>query len=383
MLSRNKDRSILFFTLLAEFCLLHLLSWPNVTFWGLRGTNFMDMAATLNFSECYKEYGLAIYGTVPQEFCSNYVYGTLLIGLLYLISSTTWISILLGLLSLVLISGVIAHFVSLINVQLPYKLLFGIFLVISPPIALLAERGNIDSIIIFVLLISLSLCYSKPDQFSGFLLLALTCAIKFYTLPLFVIIFFCQKRYSKVSQILLFAITIMLTMLDFFRIESLPTKSPYASFGNSLFGDYVSQIYAGTTLAIIVGMIFGFITYVSVLIFFRLILKRDYTDVTFSGSEKNIFLSFYMFLVFLSCYFAGRNYDYRLLILIISIYFLVPVCPRRIKATLLTASFVCLFLSYNVNSEMQAVGDVFLLVLLSFVSALFLANRRIIKEIVI
>lgn len=383
MLSRNKDRSILFFTLLAEFCLLQLLSWPNVTFWGLRGTNFMDMAATLNFSECYKEYGLAIYRTVPQEFCSNYVYGTLLIGLLYLISSTTWISILLGLLSLVLISGVLAHLVSLINVQLPYKFLFGTFLVISPPIALLAERGNIDSIIIFVLLISLSLCYSKPDQFSGFLLLALTCAIKFYTLPLFVIIFFCQKRYSKVSQILLFAITIMLTMLDFFRIESLPTKSPYASFGNSLFGDYVSQIYAGTTLAIIVGMIFGFITYVSVLIFFRLILKRDYTDVTFSGSEKNIFLSFCIFLVFLSCYFAGRNYDYRLLILIISILLLVPVCPRRIQATLLIASFVCLFLSYNVNAEMQALGDVFLLVLLSFVSALFLANRRIIKEIVI
>lgn len=342
----------------------------------------MDMAATINFAECYKEYGLTIYGTVPQESCSNYVYGTLLIGLLYFTSSTTWISYLLGFISLVLITGVMAYFISLINVRQIYKIILGTFLIISPPISLLAERGNIDSIIIFVLLVSLALCYSEPDRFLGFFLIALTCALKFYTLPLFVIIFILQKRYSKTSQSLLFAVTIVLSSFDFFRIESLPTKSPYAAFGNSLFGDYLYQFYADTTPARIAGVIFGFVIYAFSLVVFRLILKGDSTTFTFSGSGKEIYLSFNFFLVFLSCYFAGRNYDYRLLILVISIYLLVPVCARSIKILLLIGPFVSLFLSYNVNAKMQAFGDIFLLILLSFVTALFLANRSTIKEIV-
>lgn len=382
ILSRNRDRLILFIVFLVEFLLLYLFSWPNVIHWGLRGTNFMDMVATINFVECYKEYGLAVYGTVIQESCSNYVYGTFVIALLFLVSSTTWFPFFVGFVSIVLISGVLAYCLSLMKSRQPYKFLLGSTLVVSPPISLLAERGNIDSLIIFMLLTSLILCHSKPKQFSGFILLAITCLIKFYTLPLLAIVFISQKRYLKTPQSLLFVFTTIWTMHDFLRIQSLPTVSPYASFGNHLFGDYLAQFYEDTALVSTGGIVLGFVTFVFGIVIFRSILRRLVSDLTFSEKPQSIFVSFNFFVVFLSCYFAGRNYDYRLLILVISIYLLLPICPRGTRTPILAGSFLILFLSYNVNPMLQALGDVTLLALLSFLSALFFVNRTALTGIV-
>lgn len=371
----------LFVTFFTEFLFLNFFSWPNVNSWGLRGSNFMDMDATLNFVECFKTYGMAIYGSVAVEQCSHYVYGSLLIALLYLVSGASWLVNILGFVSMLLISGIVSHSVSYLKSSAVFKVILGTILVVSPPFSLLAERGNIDSVIFAVLLLSLTLCYSKPTHNVGYFLLALTCMTKFYTLPIFVLIFITQKRYSSRNQNILFIVTVFVTLFDFVRVESLPTKSPYASFGNTLFGDYLTQVFGDSSDLMALSILLGLAAYVvgTALFFF---LFKKFSDWQRGYSRTlGFFIAICFFLVFICCYFAGRNYDYRLVLLVVSVLFLIPSSSRLIKPFLIIGIIVLLFTSYNANAISQALGDAFILIFLSFLSALFIHASKDVKSV--
>ena len=120
-----------------------MLNWPILKLWNIYGGgNFIDLHLVLEFSKCFKESDIDIYS--PASPCPGYIYGKPLLYIFSLFGDSYSVTKLIGFIFLFVISFTLA---GIFNADSWRKQLLSISVMLSPPMLLLIERGNIDSLI--------------------------------------------------------------------------------------------------------------------------------------------------------------------------------------------------------------------------------------------
>ncbi len=324
----NKYQSAVFASLLlASFYLLQIkYSWPGLRISGILGPiKYMDQDAVLKSATCFERIGNEVYRTdvIPRE-CGSYVYSVELLRFLNILKFPDLGAYILGTSFLWLTVIVLCSIFFLTKNLKRIDTAIGLAAFLTPGIWLLLERGNYDEAI-FILAFVASLLLATKYQEAGLVLLLLTTLMKFYTLPIFIVsIFFLKRKFSK------FAFGIVSVLVTFYllslinQIKTFPSTW-YISFGLDSLGLYANlflQEVISTDLRLPrilisgIGLVFLVITYIYLYKckhFTKLIFNVDTPKV----SIQKLYLT--MLGIFLSCFFAGMNYDYRLVYLAVLI----------------------------------------------------------------
>ena len=348
-------------------------NWPNVKFWGLGAKEFLDLEVTMNFVDCYEKYGSQIYSVPNGVDCSNYVYGFLLVAAGDLFGINHISTSILGFIFLAILAYVIAYFLSALKVKFVSSLVIMLVLVLSPPVSLLAQRANIDIFIAFLTILGFQAIQHRVNAI-GFVLIALTVLIKFYTLPLLFLLLF-QKTFRKPIYFISTLVILVVAIINFSLIKSLPADGVYAAFGNRSFYYYLQDAQLlPTNIPNFFRDLSGLVLVITVVVALLVVdsrFKNISGDLTLDKrlDAPNAFLC-----IGLSCYMFGMSYDYRL------IFFLLPMLLFQTEVIFFDGIFKYFFItaiaftSFNTNIFVQLVGDILIGLLTSFLLFLFLRS---------
>jgi len=295
------------------------------------GRNYSDLNSVVLAASCYREIGERVY-SMDRE-CA-YLYGRTLLNLINF-SHLAQINItIVGAAAMV---ALLACFFYLIFIASPksFTSQMQIFLMlISPCFWLLFERGNFDWLV-FILIFLGVLTLRTRLEILGVILIGISGLIKFYSLPLLLLIPFIMKnRLSRLASIVAFIALLPMTLEDISLIKTFPNPV-FAAFGSPALGLWANifsqQFNFGFKLSDFNAHILGLIIFVSAvsLVLYsnqmrsRLGLSlhsRDYSKV------KSLYIIFSG--TYLINYLAGMNYDYRLIFLVASLILCSRVNPE-------------------------------------------------------
>lgn len=293
----------------------YFFDWPLVKFAKLRPqSDFIDLSAVLKSIECMQIQNQNIPLDIAYKNC-NYLYGSKLISAgsyFNLNSSNTnifaWVLLVLTCSML----GLLLNSTSL----KPKEVMFLALVLTSPAISLLFERANIDTLV-FILISLAAWLYATKWKFCSFIILSISALIKFYTLPLLLLIILVNL--NKRNFFVLFFIgisTSIIVVTDLTRIEKIPSYG-FAQFGASVFSWYFDLL--GLQINKLLWLIFGVLITVSLAICLGKI-PRNFVPAldkkhNFIHSTATETIQIWFSLIFLFCFLSGYNYDYRLIFL--------------------------------------------------------------------
>ena len=348
-------------------------SWIGLRISGVRGgSDYRDLQSVLNSAKCFEQIGLEVYklDAAPVG-CGGFQYSIELLRLLNISKISRLGSYPLG--SIFMWATIIGLSMLLIALRSQNKkeICIATLAFISPGIWLLLERGNFDEIV-FLGVITSALLMTTGKQSLGVLILGITCLIKFYTLPaLFVSILLIKNRKLKIAYLGV-SINLAIYLIYLIRqVESFPSTWNI-SFGLNSFGLY-SQLLLSKITSIDIEVPY----YISILLgilllslsFFLINVNKSVASadcrISSTASKAN-FIYLFALTVFLSCFFVGMNFDYRLIYLAVMISLLPRILPKSPFRTLVTMSGLgALFLStfsYGLSGitlvGIQLVGDI-------------------------
>jgi hypothetical protein len=351
--------------------LCNALQWFNVRNWGLGASEFLDLDATIKFVDCYETLGAQIYSVSNGAECSNYVYGFSLVAVSEFLGINHIPIHFLGYVLLAMLAYVIAYFLALLKIRLVLTIIVMIVVILSPPVSLLAQRANIDILIAFLILIGIQSIRIGARPI-GFFLITLTVLIKFYTLPLLLLLLL-EKPFRKSGYILSALVAFFATIANFSLIVALPSDGTYAAFGNRAVHYYLqaAQFYSINTPRVF-GDLIGFITVIMVVLSL-MVMNSRFKDI-FDGLkvEKTLNVPNAFMILGISCYMFGMNYDYRLIFLILPLL----VIPTRVHKTDKTVKTILVltvaYTSFNSALFVQGIGDIVIGNIISLLVFLFL-----------
>ncbi len=220
-----------------------------------------------------------------------------------------------------------------------------ILLSISPPIALLFERGNID-LLIAIILILVGIAFHRLKFTFGMVLLAVATLMKFYLLPVFVLLglFKWGRNILGASFVILIS---GLTLWNYSRIDiSYFPNNWESSFGPEALSSILRMAGVPFSSASAIGITLIVIACVAIVTNSKLV---DLTT-TFSGRGQWLFLmSSCTYL--LSC-LAITSYSYRLYLLILAF----PFAAISIQSKAIYRSLVIALIAGFFLSNIQGVG---------------------------
>lgn len=307
---------------LATFYLIHLAtSWIGLRSTGIRGpSDYMDQESILNSATCFKTLGINVYDldAIPKG-CGGFQYSIELLRFLNFTNISSINSSVLGISLMWMTISTLCLMFYLIKETGKVDNLIALISLSSPGIWLILERSNYDELVFILIVVASLLLVTKYQEF-GILLILATVLMKFYTLPLYILTVLMLRR--KVSRNLFLLIAIPLTVYILFLIRQVAAfpSTWYVSFGLKSFGLYIElvikekifeQFQLPSGISIIVGIL--------ILGVFLQYLRRNEIKPAFVQNTKNsnrMAKSVYqsLLIVFLSCYFAGMNFDYRLIL---------------------------------------------------------------------
>lgn len=347
-MNSNLSKAALVAVFVTTYAVNAYLGWPTVLISGLRIVEYVDLAAIIQSgSLCSGKLGFWGFLDLSQplpENCGGYIYGRPLLAMLAMVSiPLTWtvpVAILLGLATAVTIA-------LLIGVNLgssKSKLAIAAAAVFSPGVFLLFERANFDLLMAVGVLVG-GFLLSRGRFFSGLLIVGLTSVLKFYTVPLLLVAPFLFGKGPK--QIRLgSAISLLISIYAAWDYSQLPRVPGfgYAQFGSAVLPHYFSHF--GLEVSNLFSIGFGVVMPLLLgLLVFRyskqqgnsLILGSWFRFNNLSNSQAFISLS----TVFVSCFFAGLNFDYRLVFLAIpGVILLQSANGEKVKMYLLNSSLL-------------------------------------------
>ncbi len=326
----------------------------------------------LKSATCFERIGNEVYRTdvIPTE-CGSYVYSVELLRILNILRFPDLGGYILGTSFLWITVIVLCSILFLMKNLKKFDKTIGLFAFLTPGIWLLLERGNYDEAI-FVLAFIASIFLATRYQEVGLVLLLITTLMKFYTLPIFVVsIFLVKRKFSKImfGLISIFVTFYLLTLIN--QIKAFPSTW-YISFGLDSLGLYANlflQEIMSTDLRLprmaisTFGLVFLVIAY-TYLHKCKYFSKLIFNATSPSEFSQKLYLT--MLGIFLSCFFAGMNYDYRLIYLAVLVA-LTPVifAPSRLKNIISISGFCALVLSafsFGLSGipglTIQLIGDV-------------------------
>lgn len=365
-------QSFITFTGLSSF---QLLTWLPLRYWGAwGGGNFLDAWQILRYGKCYATVGLSVYDDSGTN-CSNYLYGRTLLQLLSLLGVDVSQTQILGYSFLLLL----AVGLSLIF-PIESKMDCAVFalVVFSPPVMLLADRGNFD-ILIFFLLVVVAKSVTRGNVYLAYFLLTITVLLKYYTAPVFLLI----MLHSKQTKEKVLGIVLLLTSaaLSFRDISITQAQYPHGSdsqFGFSIWGEYLNR-YSSTQVDPLQGYLVSALIFLSVslvvLFLIRNFLRKE-EKFTFSQDWRSFSL-YIFFTVSITCFFGGMNFDYRLIFFAASLLLLRKIKPNYYRQGITNTLVLVLWLSFP-SGGLQPVGDLIIECVVAF--SLVFAGTNLLRQ---
>lgn len=360
-----------------------LSTWYPLKFSGISATpTFLDLRLVLKSADCYKDYGVKVFSPVSTDPCSGYIYGSKLLSTINFFHIGRVPPIVLGLLFIFLISTILIFFIAVGKGKFQF---FKVAITTSPPVWLLTERGNLDAFIVLLVFTS-ALLISRNKLMASLCLMLLSALFKFYTLPLLpIIVVMIKTWFVRILASVLVAIAGSVVLLDIRKI-SFFGENNFISFGLKVLLDWIQisasrffptyQIEMGENLFHVLMLMHVIaISIVSALLFRKFEMSRFMIKDN-SGSFH--FWAFIFFTtIFVSCYYLGTSYDYRLVFLVVAMcaYENLTSIPRLIKFLTITSLwFSCMLWGANnfLSTGIQIFGDLALAPLAIFLTSLLL-----------
>jgi hypothetical protein len=338
---------------------MQLTTWIPLRFWKFGNGKFGDSWLFLSYSDCYKDIGLEIYN-INHGVCSGYIYGHSLLTILSKSGLNATNAEIFGYLFMLLISVSLGFILK--HLVLAQKIFAAILIFASPPVMLLIERANFDSIMFVLLLISALTFYKGYVNISLFPL-ALASIIKFYTFPVFLIYFFLSKNLQ--NRIFIFIFTLISgtsIYLDLVRIKSSFPSRSNGMFGMSIWARYLEQPAPNHVFSENITQLIGLIIFI-----FLIVISLRYKKINLllnnSNSNPNGIYGFcfiIFFTVHFSCFCFGMSHDFRIIYLLFTTMFFLFTINSSYKLSniniWLTLIILILWLSYP-SDGLQPIGD--------------------------
>jgi hypothetical protein len=307
-LSKSQAFFWIFSTSLFFYFFNYLLKWPLLAYFQVRGeSSFGDLRVTFEQASCEN------LPSSPVS-CSRFLYGESLRGLLKHFVLSEYSVQVLGCLLTIVFLYVWAAFASNYYHSFCNIISLG-FIVLTPPVQLLLERGNID-IAIFVFVYLSWFLFQKNQIFLSFVLVTFLSLSKYYTIFMQFLLVLNRNKFVRILFAIIFLTTTVIVggeLSDSEKVSEIGETSVWASFGFRNIPRLLASEF---------GMNYTFaLTAQAVIILFSIIL------VTLEHSRKNVngkpsitYSSFssWALVLYLTCYFVGTSYDYRLVFLLAS-----------------------------------------------------------------
>ena len=323
----------------------------------------MDLRSVLQSADCYQDEGLKVYSHQIGEKCA-YNYGSVLIRIINLLGigeSSTFIFGLIG----ILVISVSLSAIELISKKKTFpQYMFLLTLFLSPPILLLMERGNIDTLILASTILLIALI-NRGKNFLSFILIAFMTLFKFYPIVLFGLMFLAiKKRWVLLLALGAFSLVSIQVFYDISRGPGY-INIFWASFGSPIWGIYAG--YIGMDIKYQMSIILGGCIFLFSLFCVNKVLRMNKTSLTSkqifdSKNAETVFA--YTSTIFIFCYLLGMNFDYRLVFFIICNLILI-FCSNLSSKLIFTIKVLLIpafWFSYNLH-DLQPIGDLALAIL--------------------
>jgi hypothetical protein len=371
--NESKNLRALFLTsffFIAISFLLYETNWKILQYWGIAGGDrFIDLGSVLSSADCFANIGFKIYDYPIGHPCA-YNYGSFLMQTLNFLHLGSGSKAVTGIFFIFAICAIFSITASITGKKNLFDYLYLSLLLFSPPILLLMERGNLDSLIL-ILTFLISILASSNTNTLAILISFVAALYKFYPLVLLPLLMLDVKKWQL--RLLYAGLTLLVVVQIFYDVQRGPgfINTFYASFGAPIFGIYLT--YVGVSLSYMGCVILGWIIFAIATIIMHFVnlrfgsLNQTEKAILFKHStNENFFLIFISLHIF--CFLLGMNFDYRLIFLVIANLFLVygSNLNNRDKRILKMILFMTLWLSYNQNVYIQPIGDILLLFLSSY-----------------
>lgn len=323
----TKSPWVLGVTFVAIYLVNFLFNWP-VSRWSdtSTGSNLFTDFKTLFIwaTECRVNLALphlfSVYSQIESsETCTEFTYGTALIILLSIFPTNIELYVVVA-----LIFGVLSVFALGFFLASSYMMSFWQKVLVplaffSPGAHLLFERGNLDLQITLLVVIAAAFLM-RGNYFPAYAILVFATLLKFYTLPLLVLVSLLAKnlRQQVLTAILTFLI-LFWVIVDFSRGSILHVYGPL-QFGYPALDHYF--VWLGISLPLIPSLI-GFLTPLLVWALLVFTEKRAGNGYRTRLSQSvNALQGDYAFIftaiTFCGMFFVALSYDYRLIFLVLA-----------------------------------------------------------------
>ena len=329
MVNSKVGQRIFFVAVFFVLYLSHLLSdWWLISFNGLRGPGFIDWNYILRLPYvCTTEKSSdwsALFGEGLGDECPTAIYGYPLLLITKSLSEIFFLpailepsAIFLGMLFSLLFALLLKKSVSGSKTMIVFVSLA----VFSPPLILLFERANYDLVMALIVILA-SWAYVKNRFVIAIILVFISAVTKFYTLPLlWVLAIWVPSIRLRVFAISLAGLASFFVIRDLSSIEGIPVTGAYQ------FGVTVSEYYIKLAgfLPAPEWVVLGLGVLIPIVLVILLMRQRQglpsmFPTVNTQGESfgVGIVLARFSSVVFLSCYFTGLSFDYRLVFLIMA-----------------------------------------------------------------
>jgi hypothetical protein len=339
------------------FVFMQLTTWIPLRYWHIwGGGNFIDSQQILQWSKCYELQGNLVFSNEGE--CSGYIYGSTLLKILSFLNADVNVTQIFGYLLMLILAITISLSLGPFKVNRANPVIF--LIIISPPVLLLAERGNFD-ILMFALIGLAGFLFSRNFQIWALIPLAVATLLKFYSLPLFLLFFLLGE--NKKQRLVTCAVGIAVSIQVVFDLQLIKTSFPNGfswKFGASIWTRYLTQLGVldpAETINHLSGL-----AILLVITFATLVLlknKKILTPPINTGHRTKKLLYYVFLLTHISCFILGMSFDYRLIFLAIaSVIYLNSFCIGSDTNTnlILVLTLISLWLTYP-STGLEPVGD--------------------------
>lgn len=304
--------------LLSFYAYQYLFNWPLLKISGILGPErYVDLSAIQNFSNCIRASGIRVYEI--SDNCGGYQYS---MGILYSFSYSHFSQITTPVAAIFLeLPVIIASIFILFSVYKKSRKV-GVFTTVAllaPGNWLLLERGNLDLLMLSLILIA-GAVFRTRNELLGFIALTFSVFTKFYTAPLMLIfLLFGTSKFKKTIYLPITVVTYALSIYQIMHVAKFPSTW-YVSFGSGSIGHWFNLLMEYGFISDFrvsgdLGNLIGALILVSSTMFIVKWLGKQNQAEKYAQKYLNGTTIFFQ-ISFVACYLAGMNYDYRMFLLI-------------------------------------------------------------------
>jgi hypothetical protein len=339
------------------FAIMQLTTWIPLRYWKIwGGGNFIDSQQILQWSKCYETQGDLVF--INQGECSGYIYGSTLLRILSSFQVELAATQFFGYFFMFILAITMSYKTNMFTKyrEAPFILL----ILLSPPVLLLAERGNFD-VLMFALIGSAGFLFEKNHQIWALVPLAIATLFKFYSLPLFLLFFLLN--HNRKQKIVTFAVAATVSIRVIFDLQLIQTSFPSGhswKFGVSIWSRYLTQLESSGTSEMVhnlSGFTILFLVFGATYFFLK---KGKILNLPQNSSQRSERILFYLFLLtHISCFILGMSFDYRLIFIsTASVIYLKSLSPKNDldSRLVLVLTLIAVWLTYP-SSGLEPIGD--------------------------